>query len=261
MSDAEHHEGGHSPLHQFQVESISHEPLFNIGGYDISFTNSSLFMVLSLVSVTLFLLLGMRKKSLIPGRWQALSEMSYQFIANLIGENIGPEGKKFFPLIFSLFMFILFANLLGMLPFSFTVTSHIAVTFALAMVVFLTVIIYGFIKHGFHFFSLFAPSGIPKVMLLFIVPIEMVSFLARPISLSIRLAAAMTAGHVLLKVIAGFIVTFIGALGLGLGATAGILPLAMLVLLIGLEVFICFLQAYIFALLASIYLNDAVHLH
>ena len=190
--------------------------------------------------------------------------MSYNFVANMIGENIGPEGKKFFPLIFSLFMFILFANLLGMfafLPHGYAVTSQIAVTFALAIMVFLTVTIYGFVKHGLHFFTLFAPSGVPWWIMPFIIPIEMVSFLARPISLSIRLAAAMTAGHVLLEVIAGFIATFIAALGIGYGLGAGILPMGLLVLLIGLEIFVCVLQAYIFALMTSIYLHDAVHLH
>lgn len=252
-----------SPLHQFEIQPMG-SPLFQLGGYDIGFTNSALIMLISFGLVLTFLIVGMRKKSVVPGRWQALSEMSYQFSAGLIKENIGPEGKRFLPLIFTLFMFILFANLLGMfsfLPHGYAVTSQIAVTFALAIVVFLTVTIYGFVKHGLHFFSLFAPSGVPMWILPFIIPIEMVSFLARPISLSIRLAAAMTAGHVLLEVIAGFIVTFIAALGIYGGIAAGALPLAMLVLLIGLEIFICFLQAYIFALLASIYLNDAVNLH
>ena len=250
-----------SPLHQFEIQPM-HK--MELDGYDISFTNSSLLMVLSLVLVLTFLLLGVRRKSLIPGRWQAMSEMSYNFVAGLIRENIGQEGKVFFPLVFSLFMFILFANLLGMfsfVPHGYAATSQIIVTFSLAIMVFLTVTIYGFVKHGLHFFSLFVPSGVPLWIMPFIVPIEMVSFLARPISLSIRLAAAMTAGHVLLEVIAGFIVIFIGALGVGLGLTAGAVPLALLVVLIGLEIFICFLQAYIFALLTSIYLHDAVHLH
>ncbi len=250
-----------SPLHQFEIQPMQK---LELGGYDISFTNSSLVMVIALAAVLVFLIAGMRKKAMVPGRWQAMSEMSYNFVAGLIKENIGPEGKVFFPLIFTLFMFILFANLLGMfsfVPHGYAVTSQIIVTFALAIVVFLTVTIYGFVKHGLHFFSLFAPSGVPMWIMPFIVPIEMVSFLARPISLSIRLAAAMTAGHVLLEVIAGFIVTFITALGIGWGFAAGALPLGMLVLLIGLEIFICFLQAYIFALLASIYLHDAVHLH
>ncbi len=252
-----------NPLHQFEIQPMG-APMFQLGGYDVGFTNSSLVMLIALGSIILFLTLGMRKRATIPGRWQSMSEMSYNFIANMIGENIGPEGKKFFPLIFSLFMFVLFANLLGMfsfIPHGYAVTSQIAVTFALAILVFLTVTIYGFVKHGLHFFSLFAPSGVPLWILPFIVPIEMVSFLARPISLSIRLAAAMTAGHVLLEVIAGFIVTFIASLGVVYGIGAGVLPLGMLVLLIGLEIFICFLQAYIFALLTSIYLHDAVHLH
>ena len=238
----------HSPLHQFEIHPIGN---FALGGYDLSFSNASLFMVAALLSISAFLILGMRRGALVPGRWQAMSEMSYQFIAGMIGENIGPEGKKFFPFIFSLFMFILFANLLGMLPFSFTTTSHIAVTFALALTVFLTVMIYGFVKHGLHFFSLFAPSGVPKVMLVLLVPIEMISFLA----------AAMTAGHVLLKVIAGFIVMFIAAFGIVPGIAAGVVPLVFLIAVIALEIFICFLQAYIFSLLTSIYLNDAVNLH
>ena len=252
-----------SPLHQFEIQPMG-APLFELGGYPVGFTNSSLVMIISLFAVCTFLILGMRKKAVIPGRWQAISEMSHQFVAGLIKDNIGPEGRVFFPLIFTLFMFILFANLLGMfsfVPHGYAVTSQIAVTFALAILVFLTVTIYGFVKHGLHFFSLFAPSGVPLWIMPFIIPIEMVSFLARPISLSIRLAAAMTAGHVLLEVIAGFIATFIAALGIYGGIAAGTLPLALLVLLIGLEIFICFLQAYIFALLASIYLHDAVHLH
>lgn len=252
-----------NPLHQFEIHSMS-QPLFQIGGYDVGITNSAIVMLIGLISVIAFLTLGMRKQATVPGRWQSMSEMSYNFVANMIGDNIGPEGKKFFPLIFTLFMFVLFANLLGMfsfIPGGYAVTSQIAVTFALAILVFLTVTIYGLVKHGFHFFSLFAPSGVPLWIMPFIVPIELVSFLARPISLSIRLAAAMTAGHVLLEVIAGFIVTFIASLGVVYGIGAGALPLGMLVLLIGLEIFICFLQAYIFALLTSIYLHDAVHLH
>ena len=247
-----------NPLHQFQIEPIEH---VSLGGVNVDFTNSSLFMLFAFVGVCIFLIAGMRKKAMVPGRWQAMSEMTYMFVANLIKDNIGEEGKKYFPLIFTIFIFILFCNLLGMLPYSFTVTSHIAVTFTLAMLVFLTVLIVGIAKHGFHFIHLFIPSGVPGWMVPIIIPIEMISFLARPLSLSVRLAAAMTAGHVLLKVVAGFIVMLIAGLGLGLGLAAGTLPLGMLVLLIGLEVFICFLQAYIFSLMASIYLNDAIHLH
>lgn len=244
---------GSNPLHQFEIQPLAK---FELGGVDLSFTNSSLFMVLAILSVTFFLSLGMRKRAMVPGRWQALSELSYQFVANIIKENIGKEGRKFFPFIFTLFMFILFCNLLGMLPLghsAFTPTSHIAVTFALAMVVFLAVIIVGVAKHGFHFLHLFVPSGLPKWLVPIIIPIEMLSFLARPISLSVRLAAAMTAGHILLKVIAGFVVM--------LGIAGGWLPLALMVALVGLEIFIAFLQAYIFSLLTSMYLNDAIHLH
>jgi F-type H+-transporting ATPase subunit a len=244
---------GNNPLHQFEIHPLAK---LNIAGMDVSFTNSSLFMVLAILSVTFFLTLGMRKREMVPGRWQAMSELSYQFVANIIKENIGQEGRKFFPFIFSLFMFILFCNLLGMLPLGhavFTPTSHIAVTFALAMVVFLMVIIVGVAKHGFHFLHLFIPSGLPKWLVPIIIPIEMLSFLARPISLSVRLAAAMTAGHILLKVIAGFVVM--------LGIAGGWLPLGLMVALVGLEIFIAFLQAYIFSLLTSMYLNDAIHLH
>ena len=244
---------GNNPLHQFEI--VKYAPI-NIGGVDVSFTNSSLFMVAAILTASLFLILGMKKREMVPGRWQALSELSYQFVANIIKDNIGQEGRKFFPFIFTLFMFILFCNLLGMLPlghYAFTSTSHIAVTFALALLVFFTVIIVGIARHGFHFLHLFVPSGLPKWLVPLIIPIEMMSFLARPISLSVRLAAAMTAGHILLKVIAGFVIM--------LGVVAGWLPLILMVLLVGLEIFIAFLQAYIFSLLTSMYLNDAIHLH
>jgi F-type H+-transporting ATPase subunit a len=244
----------HSPLDQFKIEPIM--PM-QLGGYDISFTNSTLFMLLTIISVTAFLVLGMRKKAMIPGRWQSLSEMSYEFVGGLIKENIGSEGRKFFPFIFTLFMFILFCNLLGMMPYSFTVTSHIAVTFALAMIVFITVIAVGVARHGFHFLHLFIPAGVPTWLAFIIFPIEVMSFLARPISLSVRLAAAMTAGHVLLKVIAGFVVT----LGAGFYVIGGVIPFIFIVFLIGLEIFIAFLQAYIFSMLTTIYLNDAINLH
>ena len=253
----------HSPLEQFKIHEMT-TPMFNIGRHPIAFTNASLLMLVILAAISVFLIAGMRKKAMVPGRWQAMSEMSYNFVAGMIGENIGPEGKKFFPFIFSLFMFILFANLFGMfafLPHGFAVTSQIAVTFGLAITVFLTVMIYGFVKHGFHFLSLFVPEGVPLWIMPLIIPIELVSFLARPISLSVRLAAAITAGHVLLEVIASFIVMFIASLGVWAGIAAGSVPVIILIPVIGLEVFICFLQAYIFSLLTTIYLNDAVNLH
>ena len=247
----------HSPLDQFKIEPILPAQL---GGYDISFSYSSLFMFIAIASITLFITLGMRKRAMVPGRWQSLAEISYEFVAGMLKENVGAEGRKFFPFIFSLFMFILFCNLLGMLPWAFTVTSHIAVTFALALLVFFTVIIVGVVKHGLHFLHLFIPSGIPGWMVPIIFPIEIVSFLARPISLSLRLAVSMMAGHVLLKVMAGFVIG-LGTATIALGGVGGLLPLVFISLLIALEVFVAFLQAFIFALLTTIYLNDAINLH
>lgn len=240
---------GHSPLAQFEIH-----PLIDLksGTLDLSFTNASLFMVLAVSSIIFFMLGATRSRSIVPGRWQCMAEMAYEFIAGLLRENVGNEGRKFFPLVFSAFMFILFCNLLGMLPYSFTATSHIAVTFALAAALFFIVTVVGFARHGLHFLSLFAPQGVPLWMMPLIIPIECISYLIRPVSLSIRLAANMIAGHVLLKVIAGFI--------LPLGVF-GILPGASLVLFIGFEIFIACLQAYIFSMLLCVYLNDAVNLH
>ena len=248
----------HSPLDQFKIEPLIP---FDIGGYNLSFTNSSLWMLIAVASVTLFMTIAMSKKALVPGRLQSLAELTHGFVGNIIKENVGAEdGKKFFPLIFTLFTFILFCNFLGMVPYSFTPTSHIIVTLSLALMVFLTVLLVGIFKHGFHFLGLFIPSGLPKVLVPIIFVIEIVSFMARPVSLTIRLAAAMTAGHILLKVFAGFVVSLMGfgAIGPVLGLA---LPMPLLVGMIGLEFFVCFLQAYIFALLTSIYLHDAIHLH
>lgn len=239
-----------SPLHQFEIKPLI--PL-EIAGVDVSFTNSSLFMVAAVAGVTLFLTLSMRGRALVPGRWQSLAEMMYEFIGGMIRENVGNEGRHFFPFIFTLFAFILFGNLFGLLPYSFTFTSHIIVTFALAMTVFLGVTIVGIVLHGAHFFTLFVPSGVPKVMIPFLVPIELLSYLSRPISLSIRLFANMMAGHTMMKVFAGFIV--------GLGFLGGWAPLAVNVALTGFEFVVAFLQAYVFTLLTCLYLNDAVHLH
>ena len=242
-------EGGQSPLEQFVWKPIVPA---EIGGIDISFSNSSLFMTITVVVATLFLVLGMRRSAIVPGRWQVAVELSYEFIAGLLRDTVGAEGRKYFPIVFTLFMFVLLGNLLGMVPYSFTFTSHIVVTFAMAIVIFIFVTILGFVKHGMHFFSFFAPPGTPVVMLPLLVPIEIISYLSRPISLSVRLFANMLAGHTLIKVIAGFI---------ALLGVAGVLPFALVVALTGLEILIAFLQAYVFAILTCLYINDAIHLH
>jgi F-type H+-transporting ATPase subunit a len=240
----------HGPLAQFEIKTLI--PL-QPGGVDISFTNSSLMMVLAFILVTLFMTLGMRRRSLIPGRWQSMVELSYQFIANLIRDTVGSDGRRYFPLIFTLFMFILFGNLLGMVPYSFTFTSHIIVTFAMAIIVFIGVTILGFVKHGMHYFSFFVPPGVSVVLWPLMIPIEIISYLSRPISLSVRLFANLTAGHTMLKVFASFVI--------GLGVVGGILPLAFVVALTGLELLIAVLQAYVFTILTCFYINDAVHMH
>lgn len=244
MADAHH-----SPLAQFEIKTLI--PI-NIGGADISFTNSALMMLIAIALVTILLIISTRRQALIPGRWQGIAELSYEFIATMIRDTVGSGGRKYFPIIFSIFMFVLFGNLLGMLPYSFTFTSHIIVTFAMAGIVFIGVTILGFAKHGLHFFSFFIPPGVPIWMMPLLVPIEIISYLSRPISLSVRLFANMLAGHTLLKVFAGFV----APLGL-----AGILPLAFVSALTGLEIIIAFLQAYVFAILTCIYVNDALHLH
>ena len=243
-------EGGQSPLEQFVWKPIVPA---EIGGVDVSFSNSSLFMTITVVAATLFLVLGMRRSAIVPGRWQVAVELSYEFIAGLLRDTVGAEGRKYFPIVFTLFMFVLLGNLLGMVPYSFTFTSHIVVTFAMAIIIFIFVTILGFVKHGMHFFSFFAPPGTPVVMLPLLVPIEIISYLSRPISLSVRLFANMLAGHTLIKVIAGFIPA--------LGVIFGVLPLALVVALTGLEILIAFLQAYVFAILTCLYINDAIHLH
>jgi F-type H+-transporting ATPase subunit a len=224
-----------------------------IGGVDLSFTNSSLWMAIAIGLATLFLTLSMRGASVVPGRWQSMAELSYEFIANTVRENVGAEGQRYFPFIFTLFMFILFSNLLGMIPFSFTVTSHIIVTFALAIVVFLGVTAIGFTRHGLGYLRLFVPSGVPLALLPLLVVIEVLSYLIRPVSLSVRLFANMMAGHTMLKVFGGFVVA--------LGLLGGWAPLAFIVALTGLEIGIAMLQAYVFTVLTCIYLNDAIHLH
>jgi F-type H+-transporting ATPase subunit a len=210
-------------------------------------------MVLTVVAILLFMTVGMRHRSLVPGRWQSLTEISYEFIAGMIRDNVGSEGRKYFPFVFSLFMFILFANLIGLIPYAFTFTSHIAVTFTMALVVFLGVTVIAVARHGLHFFSFFLPKGVPMVMAPVLVPIEVLSYLSRPISLSIRLFANMMAGHTMMKVFAGFIIP--------LGILGGWAPLTVDVALTAFEFLVAFLQAYVFTVLTCLYLNDAIHLH
>ena len=240
-----------SPLEQFAIQDLT-APMFTIGGHHIAVTNSAVFMMGAVVLSSGLLLAGAGKGAMIPGRIQAMSELFYEFIANMIRDNVGSAGKKFFPFIFSLFIFTLFGNILGMLPYGYTFTSQIAVTFFMAMVVFLGVTLIGLFKHGLHFFSLFFPHGAPLFTAPILIPIEVVSYLSRPISLSVRLFANMTVGHVLLKVLAGFVV----ALGF-----FGFVPLVVLVAITALELLVALLQAYIFTILCCIYLNDALHLH
>ncbi len=242
------------PIHQFQISKIL--PL-EVGGYDISFTNSALFMVATVGLASAFLILTTSGRGLIPTRLQSISEMCYEFVAGLLRDSAGSEGMKFFPLVFSLFVFILVANLFGMFPYFFTVASHIVITAALALLVIGTVVVYGFWKNGLGFLKLFVPSGVPGVLIPLIVLIEVMSFISRPISLSVRLFANLLAGHITLKVFAGFIVTLSG-LGIG-GVLASILPLAFTVALTALEFLVAFLQAYVFAILTCMYLNDAIH--
>ncbi len=242
------------PTHQFQISKIV--PI-EIGGMDFSFTNASLFMVATVACAAGFLYFATSQRGLIPGRAQSVAEMSYEFIAGMLREGAGNSGMKFFPMVFTLFMFVLTANMLGMFPYFFTVTSQIIVTFALSLFVIGTVLVYGFYKHGFHFLNVFVPSGVPGVLLPLVVAIEIISFLSRPISLSVRLFANMLAGHITLKVFSGFVAS-LGALG-ALGIGGAILPLIMTVALTGLEFLVAFLQAYVFAVLTCMYLNDAVH--
>ena len=242
------------PIHQFHITKLI--PI-EIGGLDLSFTNSSLFMVATVVTAGAFLYLTTASRGLVPSRLQSVSETSYEFVANMLREAAGTGGMRFFPLVFSLFMFILVANMLGMFPYFFTVTAQIIVTIALAMLVFSTVVIYGFWKHGLKFLGLFVPQGVPGILVPLVVVIEFVSFLSRPISHSVRLFAVMLAGHIALKVFAGFIVS-LGALG-PLGIGTAVLPLLMVIALTGLEFLMSFIQAYVFTILTCMYLNDALH--
>lgn len=242
------------PIHQFQIAKWI--PI-EIGGMDFSFTNSSAFMVATAVAAGGFLFLTTSSRGLVPGRLQSISEMAYEFVASMLRDAAGSQGMKFFPFVFSLFMFVLVANLFGLFPYFFTITSHIIVTFALALLVIGTVVIYGFMKHGFGFLKLFVPQGVPGVLIPLVVLIEIISFLSRPISLSVRLFANMLAGHITLKVFAGF-VTSLSALG-AIGIGGAVLPLAMTVAITALEFLVAFLQAYVFAVLTCMYLNDAIH--
>ena len=238
-----------SPVEQFKLKSLVP---FELGGVDLSYTTSSLWMTITVIGVTVFLTLSMRGGRLVPGRWQSMAEMSYEFIANMIRENVGAEGRKYFPFIFTLFMFILVGNLVGMIPFAYTFTSQIIVTFAMAATIFIGVTVIGLVRHGLHFFSLFVPSGTPLILAPLLIPIEVISYFVRPVSLSVRLFANMMAGHTMMKVFGGFTV-LLGVLGVA--------PIILLVALTGFEIMVAVLQAYVFTVLTCLYLNDAIHLH
>jgi F-type H+-transporting ATPase subunit a len=238
-----------SPLHQFVIKPIV--PL-HLGHLDLSYTNSALFMTVTVVLVTAFTVLTTSGAALVPTRWQSTAELVYEFIANMIRDNVGSHGRKYFPFIFSLFMFVLFGNLIGMVPYTFTFTSHIVVTFAMALFIFIAVTVIALARHGLHFFSFFAPKGVPWIMLLLLVPIEIISYCIRPCTLAIRLFANMMAGHTMLFIFAGFV----GALGI-----FGVLPLVFNMGFILLEFLVAVLQAYVYTILTCIYLHDAIHLH
>ena len=240
-----------NPMHQFHVYRIG--PEINVVGVDLSFTNASLFMLISAILILILLLFSTKEKKLIPSKIQLISEMLYNFIAKMISDTAGKKAKPYFPFIFSLFIFILFCNMVGMLPYSFTVTSHIIVTLTFAIFIFIGVNILGFVIHGFKYLKIFVPSGVPVILLPMITIIEIISYLSRPLSLSVRLFANMMAGHTMLKVFGGFVIS--------LGLIGGWLPLGFAVALTGLEILIAFLQAYVFAILTCIYLNDALNLH
>jgi F-type H+-transporting ATPase subunit a len=241
-------------LSQFELS-----PVLGFLGKAVGFSQANLFMVIAVLLTMGLLVYGMRQRAIVPGRLQSLAETSYEFVHELVTGQVGDEGKRFFPFVFALFMFVLFGNLLGMLPYAFTFTSHIAVTFALAMIVFVLITVVAISIHGMHFFSYFFPEGAPKILAPLIIPIEVISYLSRPVSLSVRLFANMVAGHVMLKVFATFVV-LMGSAG-AVGIFGAVAPLAVNVALVGFEFLVAFLQAYVFAILTSIYLHDAVHLH
>ncbi len=249
------------PIHQFQISDIFHIGTFGGdgtagSGVDIAFTNSALFMALTVGAVGLFLIWGSARRAIVPGRMQLMVEMTYEFIANMVRSTSGQAGMRFFPLVAALFMFVLFANLLGMFPYFFTVTSQLIITVLLALIVFFTVIIYGFYKNGPKFLKIFVPSGIPWYAIWLVTPIEIISFLSRPVSHSLRLWGNMLAGHIVLKVFGGMVVALLGA---GAWGFASVLPLGMAVAITGLEFLVSALQAYVFAVLTCVYLNDALH--
>ena len=243
-------------IHQFEINDLF--TIGHIGGRTIAFTNSSAYMLLTVALICVLMIGGVSKRQLVPGRFQSMAEVSYEFVANMIRSNAGPEGMRFFPLVFSLFMLILVSNLVGIIPYTFTISSQIIVTATLALLVFFTVLIYGFYRNGLKFFRIFVPRGIPLYILPLVVAIEIVSFFTRPLSHSVRLFANMLAGHITLKVFAGFVALLGTSLG-AIGWIGGTLPLAMTVALTALELLVAFLQAYVFAILTCIYLNDAIH--
>ncbi len=238
-----------APLEQFVIKPLVS---LHIGSVDISYTNSALLMTIVVAAIMLLLLGTTRRAALIPGRLQSVAELCYEFVANMVRENVGHDGIEYFPLVFSIFMFVLFGNFLGLIPYSFTVTGQIVVTLALALFVFFTVTVVAFVRHGFHFFRFFFPPGAPVFMAPVLVPIEIISYLSRPVSLSIRLFANMMAGHTMMAVFAGFTIT------LGI---FGVLPIAINVAMFALEIIVCALQAYVFTILTCLYLHDAIHLH
>ena len=246
----------HSPVEQFTIKALLHLELF---GFDISFSNSALFMILAVVLSVLFLTFAMRPRQMVPGRAQAMAEMLYEFISDMVSSNVGKEGRPFFPFIFTLFVFLLFGNMLGLIPYSYTFTSQIVVTFVLAAFIFIGITLIAIIKHGWHFLTFFVPPGAPKVLIPFLIIIEVVSYFVRPVSLSVRLFANMLAGHTMLKVFAGLAVMITGAGGVY--APGALLPFLALIGLTGLEVLVAALQAYVFTILTCMYLNDALHLH
>lgn len=245
------------PLHQFQINPILQ---IVIAGYDVSFTNSAFFMVVAVALIYALLVFGMSGRALVPGRLQSLAEIFYEFVANMVRDNAGHDARPYFPFVFAIFMFVLFGNLVGMIPFTFTFTSHIIVTFTLAATVFVFVTVLALMKHGLHFFSFFMPHGAPVALAPILIPIEVISYLMRPVSLSIRLFANMMAGHTMLKVFAGFTVMMISGLG-AVGFLAGIVPLAINIALTGFEFLVAFLQAYVFSILTCLYIRDALELH
>ena len=246
----------HSPVEQFTIKALLRLELF---GFDVSFTNSALFMILAVVLSSGYLFWAMRKQDMVPGRVQASAEMLYEFVSDMVKSNVGNDGRPYFPFIFTLFIFLLFGNMLGLLPYSYTFTSQIVVTFVLAAFIFLGITLVALIKHGTHFFSFFVPPGAPKLLIPFLVIIEVISYFVRPVSLSVRLFANMLAGHTMLKVFAGLAVMITSAGGVF--AAGSVLPFLALIGLTGLEVLVAGLQAYVFTILTCMYLNDALHLH